>query len=542
MGIAMKELLALEYFKDFHVIAGQKGLNKEIQGVTVVDAPDGYCWTCGKELVLSSGYVIAQNPECLCQAFQEGTIQQSSGLMIKRERYLKTIPEDIIELCEQYEVPLITMPFSVPYMEVMNQINVAVLNRTIRRFRIHGNSFFQPSNLTYKEQKIKRILQAVEVEMKFPAFLYDLEEEKGYYSSANFKKITKSFGLEESEYWSTERPYTKHTLCDYIKMARYRLINQDHMEGPRVSWILIPISMNEIVQAYFVVMESREFIDNYDEYSIRIAFLMLQAVYEQIMVARSVGNVGFENFVHFALNYNDEDSAKLLYHANIQGIAMSTPYIYIMFRQQNPEISVRSKRKIFLDAFQNSKLSRNGKIAFLEENEGVLFLEANEWLSRRENIEQLLGEFCEHVKERFDDVILEFGICREEKTLSELKSCIQKCREVLKMGKIIFPKEYIWDYEQLGPLTWLQIPEKELDEMLREYRELLKDPKNIELLRTLKVYLEHNMNYSVTAEILYVHINTIRKRMNKVKHLLDIDWENHISRLKVELLLQFLDL
>ncbi len=54
-------------------------------------------------------------------------------------------------------------------------------------------------------------------------------------------------------------------------MARIRLINPGNLEGPRVSWIIIPIVMEDIVQAYFVVMESREFID-YDEFAIRIAF------------------------------------------------------------------------------------------------------------------------------------------------------------------------------------------------------------------------------------------------------------------------------
>lgn len=61
MGIAVKELLTLEYFKDYHVIAGKSGLHKEIQGTTLLEAPDALRWAKGKELVLSSGYVLAQN-------------------------------------------------------------------------------------------------------------------------------------------------------------------------------------------------------------------------------------------------------------------------------------------------------------------------------------------------------------------------------------------------------------------------------------------------------------------------------------------------
>ena len=58
-------------------------------------------------------------------------------------------------------------------------------------------------------------------------------------------------------------------------------------------------------------MESREFLDYYDEYAIRIAVLMLQGVYEQIMVAQNAENIGFENFILYALNSDADDREKL---------------------------------------------------------------------------------------------------------------------------------------------------------------------------------------------------------------------------------------
>ena len=95
-------------------------------------------------------------------------------MMIKRGRYLDEIPQRLIDLFDQYEIPLISMPFSVPWMELMSQINTAVMNRTIRRFKVHSNNHLQVSDQSYKVQKINKILRAVEVEMKFPAFIYDL--------------------------------------------------------------------------------------------------------------------------------------------------------------------------------------------------------------------------------------------------------------------------------------------------------------------------------------------------------------------------------
>ena len=98
MGIAVKELLTLEYFKDYHVIAGKSGLHKEIQGTTLLEAPDALRWAKGKELVLSSGYVLAQEPDCLEEAFKSGSMQGTSAMMIKRGRYLDEIPQRLIDL------------------------------------------------------------------------------------------------------------------------------------------------------------------------------------------------------------------------------------------------------------------------------------------------------------------------------------------------------------------------------------------------------------------------------------------------------------
>ena len=64
------------------------------------------------------------------------------------------------------------------------------------------------------------------------------------------------------------------------------------------------------------------------------------------------------------------------------------------------------------------------------------------------------------------------------------------------------------------------------------------------LLHTLKVYLVNNMNYSLTAELLFVHINTIRKRIDRIMEdtaFEGVDWNNTVERVKLILLLQFLE-
>lgn len=543
MGIAVKTLLEQEFFKDFNVVAGEKGVHREVQGIAIMDAPDAYRWTKGKELVITSGYSILMDPDSLKKAFEEGLMQLTSGMMIKRGRYLAKIPDDIVELFDKYEIPLISMPFEIAYMEVMQQVNTIVMNRTIRRFQIQKNGAFSLGSITYKVQKIKKILQAVEAEMNFPAFLYDIGEKEGYYSSANFKRISEIYGLSESDYWNPEFPHSRYTLCDYIQMTRIRLSNEGEEDGPRVSWVVMPISVGGVAQAYFVVMESREFLDYYDEYSIRIAYLLLQAIYEQIVIAQSIGNIGFENLVLLAMNSKREDEGRLLYQAGQQGISMNTRYVCVLFEQVNTEVSARNNRDNYVSVFQNSDLSKNAKLAFLDENIGVILAEMEEPLKyKNEEVERMLLYFEKKIIEKCPEMCLEFAVLREGKRLSELKLAVEKCEKIMRMGRKLYPTKKVWDYDLVGPFTWLQIPEDELDRLLFTYKNLMKDEKNIDLLRTLKIYLENNMNFSVTAEKMYVHINTIRKRIDKLNTMLEIDWDSYMSRLKAEILLQFLEL
>ncbi len=537
MGISVSELMGLDCFRDFKILAGHKGVKKKIQGVTLLEAPDGLKWAKGKELILSSGYVLKNEPECLNAAFARGDMDKISAFMLKRGRYVDALSEETTALFEKHDIPLISMPFEVSWMELMNWINTAILNRTIKRFRISNSKSVISSS--YKERKINKILQMVELEMDFPAYLYDVETRTSYYSSGNFLNITHSFGLTEGDYISPTKEFTKHTLCDFIDMTRYRLLNLEFPDEPRVSWITIPIVINKNIMAYFVVMESKAFIDFYDEYAIRIAYLTIQNIYEQISVMRDAGNVGFENFVQFALSLKPKNMDKLIYQANIQGISVDRDNVCVLFSQVNEKISARENRKLYLEAAE--RRLADYRMAFIDENEGVLLIELSG--GRKTDYEELrknLNRFKEYIEENIEGTELKFGIIKEGKPLSQIREVVGKCRRVIKMGRLLLKDREIYEYEDLGVLAWIDIPEAELGKLLEGLRKISENDKGENLIETLKVYLENELNYSTTAAKLFVHINTVRKRMEKVEDILSIDFKNHISRLKLVILLQYL--
>ena len=543
MGITVRYLLNQEFFKDFQVIAGAKGLGREIQGVTVLDAPDGFKWTMGKELVLTSGYAIREDPDAICDLMPD-YMQELAALVIKRGRYLSEIPQKLLDWCDSFQVPVIMMPYTLGWMEMINQINVVVLNHAIAKLFDNVKSACVTSDRNYKEQKIQRLLQTAETEMSFPTAIHDVFAGKTYFSSQNFVRISEQYGLTMEDYWHPEIPHTCHTLCDYIHMCRYRLEKNEAPGEPRISWVTIPIVVQDVPQAYFCVMESRRFMDFYDESFMRIAFIMLQGIYEQIAIARSVNHIGYENLIHTAMEYTPENGSKLMDQARQMGVRLDHPYRYVLFHcdhEAGESFDIRSHRGTVMEQFRRCPLDQYGFMALTDFNEGILVIDS-ELLEtpQYETLGQMVQTYQHLLSQRFDQVVWTFVICDETAELTKIRGCLEKYKKILRMGAVATPQQRILRYEALGVLTWLDIPEDELQRLLEPLRILQREGKQKDLLQTLRVYLECNLNYSTTADRLYVNINTVRRRIDRINDLISIDWDNYMERMKIGVLIQFL--
>ena len=81
--------------------------------------------------------------------------REISGMGIRLDRYLKTIPDYITDMFNEYNIPLINIPMGPSWMEIMNQLNVLVMNKNIRQFRIGNINPKSFSNLNYQSKKDK---------------------------------------------------------------------------------------------------------------------------------------------------------------------------------------------------------------------------------------------------------------------------------------------------------------------------------------------------------------------------------------------------
>lgn len=96
------------------------------------------------------------------------------------------------------------------------------------------------------------------------------------------------------------------------------------------------------------------------------------------------------------------------------------------------------------------------------------------------------------------------------------------------ISKIVTKEQKVYFYENLG--IYSLIAQISNGKFLDDYMEsrigkLIKadQMQEGELCNTLETYLEYNCNANATAEALFIHRNTMRYRMDKIKRILDDD-------------------
>lgn len=538
MGLSFREILKTDFFIGFKVLAGHGGLDKQVQGVAILDAPDGFNWTKGKEWVISSGYIFQQNPGLFESYIETDKFKEISGLGLKR-RFIKNIPEHIMAAFNKYDIPLISIPEEPSWMEIMNQLNVLVMNKNIRQFnigKINPKSF---TDLPYQVRKINKILSQIEKEMNFPAMLYDLDREKAYYSSPKFKFLAD--GLKTEDFWNPSFSITQELLCDNLKMVRYRFYDAKY-EKP-YSWITVPISVGDKVKAYFVVVEVTGLIDYFDQFALRIGFLLLQSLYEQILVAQNIGDKGFEKFISEIIAGHIKDDEVLVKRAIELGIDANKNYYLLEMKQTNEAVNLTGYMEELKNTVSNSINQLSTRMAVIDENSCVFLIQADDKTSMDKNLQLIKGaakKLKQKLMQKFKDISLVYGIADISTSIYEIKRNYIRSEQAIAIGRLLYPDEDFLVYSDLGVFAWLDIKEDEMEIMLKDLNELFIKDEHKELLKTLRTYLGCQMNYSLTAKQLFVHINTVRKRIDEIKELINVDLEDPIDRLKLEILLKLL--
>ena len=174
-------------------------------------------------------------------------------------------------------------------------------------------------------------------------------------------------------------------------MIRYRFFDEKY-DKP-YSWITVPITVGDKIEAYFVVVEATGLIDYFDQFALRIGFVLLQSLYEQILMAQNIGDAGFEKFITDCLSGNLHHHEMIAKRATELNIDISLNYCLVLMTQTNKDIHLSSYKDIVKNTFIQVFVISGIRMAIIDENSFIFLIPIDNSISHEKNLELIRKYF-----------------------------------------------------------------------------------------------------------------------------------------------------
>jgi purine catabolism regulator len=134
--ITMRETLSIPELQNAMVLTGKSGLNRKIRWVHVIDTDDVGHFLEGGEFLLTSGQLWPQTKESEERLLKSFIRNQISGILFATGRYLTECPPAVLEFGEKNAIPVIAVPFHVPFVKITQRIHQEIMNRHYKKIEL----------------------------------------------------------------------------------------------------------------------------------------------------------------------------------------------------------------------------------------------------------------------------------------------------------------------------------------------------------------------------------------------------------------------
>ena len=117
----VSDLFRLPIFKDIRIIAGNDGLNRKVEYITVMEVPDIKRWLKGNDFLITSLYSVRKSEEEQCKLIEE-LADTCCCIAVKTGEYVSVIPESVKEMANKHGLPLLEIPHHVTYIDLIIQV------------------------------------------------------------------------------------------------------------------------------------------------------------------------------------------------------------------------------------------------------------------------------------------------------------------------------------------------------------------------------------------------------------------------------------
>lgn len=139
--ITMAEVLDTVNFRDAELVAGAEGLAREVSWVHVLETwDDANMWVDGEELILCSA-VGCKDPKDLLPFYRRLIEKRISGFCLQLYMYVDSVPREMIDLANEYNIPLIVFRRLVRFIDLSRDLIRVIIEYVNQEYILEKQRF-----------------------------------------------------------------------------------------------------------------------------------------------------------------------------------------------------------------------------------------------------------------------------------------------------------------------------------------------------------------------------------------------------------------
>lgn len=531
MAYTVRRLLESEQFPKMKLLCGEKGLDLEVKGIRIIEIEDMERYLTGGEILITSFQVyLSCSDREVEQHFEDLVKSDISGFIVKKRKEYDPTGRRLSLLekhCKKYEIPLVEIPEDLHYWGIIRYVIIQVFDRATARLKyfkiIHDNfnTFILRNNGS--SNTASDIIKFLSIMIENPVVLY--------YGNLNCMV-------------STNSDNSKLILSDEIQPYKPNIITKfqymKQMKGSCVQYVVKFAILSE-VEIYITITEENRELTELDYMTIENAIINLQYGFLSEFAQNEMKKKYQRDIIHNILN--GLLSSKEMTEAAAQlGIKESDTYRVVDFhtikknvqrkytKEQLHEVGVIVGELMYLlpDALIYRNMDQIVMIQQVDPNQTEL-----EYQKEMEEVEDVIQRSILYRKK---DTDFQIGIGKSVEGYQQLKESYHEASRAIKYIDIIRQvtgdkNKSVVHYSNLG---FFQIFGEidDVTELERYIPETLKklylydDEHKRELITTLQMYLRNKQSIRKTADAMFVHYRTISYRLEKIKQISGINFDD----------------
>ena len=539
-GISMNSILRMEILQDAKLLAGTSGTDQIVTSVNVMVDPNVVNLVSGGELLVSTAYAVRENLpqllELIPQLKQRGVV----ALGLKFNSYINEIPQEILILCDTLSFPLFEIPNRISFSQLITPIMTTIVNNQAQML---GDIYELQKALT-ATMLSGGGLQSI-VQTLFDRFGNSIAIYNDFFSSFVLACSDRRRESITRRMEDLVRVGSSGRETDSLMSSR----EVDNVDGLICNKIIIPIYSDKKKYGSIYIWEDNREITNVD-----LAVLEASTSLIALDMIKKISMYEMENnhkasFLDDLLVHDEERQRKSLANAE-----------YFDF-----DVDAEHRVAVIRVLSGNSTI---GNSSLYKTNNSIVNILRR--VSRDSSIKVLFVNKCDSIV-----LVFELPVHEDGNYLQQLHSFVDSAMNALEaegilsmvsigMGRSYADATNLWksfneagraaacwniddvrihSYEDLGIYRFLSY-EVLRPELVLFYNETLKvlvdydHDRDSELVHTLSLYFRCGGNLKRLAEEMGVHYNTVAYRIQRIKELAHVSFDNADQMLNLQIALK----